>query len=305
MKPRLFNTIDIYPERGYVRKGSTNKEKLKAEILFYLNAPDAIKMLLPELYRYSEDFSWYEMEYLDWDNLTELANKRELSPEEWATVFFSISETYMSFKENGDTTDFNYLYKIFISKALDRAHNLDNQELRNIFFNGVILNGTQRQPLASLLLSNFGVLFKATKSISILHGDFCFSNIMVSPDLRKIKLLDPRGGFDEPSVHGPMAYDIAKLAQSTYSWYDKIVEGHYNLSRSDNGYGLSITGHDWMTDARIAFDPMLETMGLTEADAKALAGLMLAGTPTMHLDDSNRAISLALNAVLLLSSKVR
>jgi hypothetical protein len=128
---------------------------------------------------------------------------------------------------------------------------------------------------------------------------------MISEDLRKIKILDPRGGFDEPSIYGPKAYDIAKLAQSTYTWYDKIVEGHYNLSRSDNGYELSQSGTDWTIDARIAFDPLLETLGLTENDAKILAGLMIAGTPALHLDDPDRAVALALNSVLLLSGDSR
>jgi hypothetical protein len=66
--------------------------------------------------------------------------------------------------------------------------------------------------------------------------------------------------------------------------------------------GWPWSGEDWTIDARIAFDPMLETLGLTEYDAKILAGLMLAGTPSLHLDDPNRAVALALNAALLLSN---
>jgi hypothetical protein len=301
MKPRSFNKVDIDAERGVVRKSSTDVEKLKNEILFYIDAPEGVKKLMPKLYRYSEDFSWYEMEYLELTTVTELANKRELSSEEWASIFFSISKAYMSFNENLKDTDFSYLYGIFIGKALKRTQGLDNKELKNIFFNGCILNGVARRGLAALLIAQMGVLFKVTKEVSLLHGDFCFSNILVSEDLKKIKILDPRGGFDKPSIYGPRAYDIAKLSQSTYSWYDKIVEGHYKLLRSDNGYELAPVGEDWTIDARIAFDPMLETFDLTENDAKILAGLMLAGTPGLHLDDPERAISLALNAVLLLS----
>jgi len=301
MKPRSFNTIEIDANREVVRKSSTDVEKLKSEILFYVNAPEHIKSLMPKLYRYSEDYSWYEMEYLSWSTLTGLANSRELSPEDWATIFFSIHETYLTFNEITGETDFSGLYKVFIEKAIKRAQELENKELKNIFFVGCILNGVSRQGLASLLISNMGVLFKVTKDVSLLHGDFCFSNIMIRDDLKKIKLVDPRGGFKDPSIYGPKAYDIAKLAQSSYSWYDKIVENQYELHRSDNGYTLALTGHDWTNNAKDAFDPMLETLGLTEKDAKALAGLMVAGTPGLHLDDPERAISLALNAVLLLS----
>jgi hypothetical protein len=305
MKPRSFNTIEIDAERGVVRKSSTDVKKLKNEILFYINAPKSIKKLMPELYRHSEDFSWYEMEYLEWATLTELANSRDLSSEEWASVFFAISEAYLSFNENLEETHFSYLYEIFIGKALKRAQGLKNKELRNIFFEGCILNGTTRKGLAALLISHMGILFKVTKEVSLLHGDLCFSNIMISEDLNNIKILDPRGGFGKPSIYGPKAYDIAKLAQSTYTWYDKIVEGHYSLSRSDSGYELSQYGDDWTIDARIAFDPLLETLGLTENDAKILAGLMIAGTPALHLDDPDRAVAFALNSVLLLSGDSR
>jgi hypothetical protein len=301
MKPRSFNTIEIDVEKGVVRKSSTNLKKLEGEILFYSNAPEKVIDLMPDMYDYSPDYSWYEMEYLDWSTLTELANSRELSSRDWADVFFSISEAYSVFDDITGKTDFSQLYEIFVKKALHRAQDLENEELKNILFSGCILNGANRKSLASLLISNVGVLFKVTKDVSVLHGDFCFSNIMISDDLKRIKVLDPRGGFREPSIYGPKAYDIAKLAQSCYSWYDKIVENQYQLFRSDNGYTLSLTGHDWTENARDAFDPMLETMSLTEMDAKALAGLMLAGAPGLHLDDPDRAVSLALNAALLLS----
>jgi len=205
MKPRSFNTIKIDVEKGIVRKSSTDVEKLKSEILFYVDAPNNIKKLMPKLYRHSKDYSWYEMEYLDWTTLTELANSVELSAEEWATIFFSIHESYLLFNETTGEVNFSKLYKVFIEKAIKRARALDSQELKNIFFNGCILNGVNRQGLASLLISNMGVLFKVTKDVSLLHGDFCFSNIMISDDLKKIKLVDPRGGFDDPSIYGPKA----------------------------------------------------------------------------------------------------
>lgn len=301
VKPRSFNTIQIDHDRELVRKSSTNVEKLRNEILFYVDAPEHIKKHMPTLYRYSEDFSWYEMEYLEWSTLTELANSRELTSEEWTQIFFSINELYCSFNENKEETSFPYLYKIFITKAIERAEKLENSELKNIFFNGCIINGVKIGPLAPLLIYRMGVLFGVTKEVSLLHGDFCFSNIMISEDLKKIKLIDPRGGFENSSIYGPKAYDIGKLAQSCYSWYDKIVLGDYKLSRSDSGYHLSIVGEDWTQDARIAFDPMLETLGLTERDARMLAGLMLAGTPPLHLDDPDRAVALALNSIMLLS----
>lgn len=304
MKPRSFNIINVDYDRGVVRKSSTDTEKLKHEILFYLNAPEKIKNVMPKLYRYSGDFSWYEMEYLEWDSLSDLVNQNRLSPEDWAKVFISINETYQLFNETSSNADFSYLYQVIIKKALDRAEALQNKELRNVFFGEPIVNGVKRDGLAKLLILNSGVLFKVPSQVGPLHGDLCFSNIMISKDLSKIKVLDPKGGFDSPSTLGPVAYDIAKVSQSCYSWYDKIVDGQYKLTRSENGYGLLPLGDDWSGDAQLGFKSMLDELDLTSDDARVLAGLMLAGTPALHLDDHDRATALALNAVLLLSSDV-
>lgn len=301
MKARSFNQIDINREKGYVRKSSTNTEKLKAEIKFYLDAPDKIKKLMPKLYRYSGDFSWYEMEYLEGETITELVAREVLPISQWDYLFKTIKKTLSEFENQNQKTDYTGLYNIFVKKALDRAHSLEDGELRNIFFNGCFLNGKKRKPLGELLITSSGVLFKGPLTISVIHGDLCFSNIMVNSSLDEVKLLDPRGGFETPSIYGPLVYDLAKLAQSIYSWYDKIVLGQYELIRSDNGYGLAPAGIDWQNLAASAFSPIFEEHGLFEDDSSALAGLMLAGTPALHLDDPDRAVALALNAVLLLS----
>lgn len=301
MKPRSFNKIDIDIEAGVVRKSSTDLNKLESEIKFYLGVPDTIKKLMPKLYRHSADFSWYDMEYLEWTTITDLINQKELSFEEWNAVFYSINEAYCLFNETVGETNFNYLYKIFVGKALERAKKLNNQEIKNIFFGGCHLNGSRRESLSRLLITKSEILSAISKDVTLLHGDFCFSNILVSDDLKKIKLLDPRGGFEEPSVYGPKIYDIAKLAQSVYSWYDKIIDGKYELTKFNDDYKLNITGANWFANAKASFSPMLKSLGLTEYTAKILAGLIIAGTPLLHLEDPNRATALALNAVLLLS----
>jgi tRNA A-37 threonylcarbamoyl transferase component Bud32 len=299
MKPRSFNTVDVFTERGVVRKSSTNVEKLKAEILFYVNSPDKIKALMPKLYDYSPDYSWYEMEYIDRETLTEVVDKSELSLEEWTSLFLSIYKT-LDWSEG--ETNYVHIYEAFTYKALIRAEMTKNVELKDIFFEGCTVNGKKLDPLYKLLIRKSGIFFKVTKGVGVLHGDLCFSNILVDRDnLNDLKLIDPRGGFDTPSTIGPVIYDFAKLAQSVYSWYDKIVEGKYSLTRSEEGYLLNPLGTSWGSIAAQGFRDTVEKFNLSEDDARLLGGIMLSGAPTLHLDDQDRAVALALNAALLLS----
>lgn len=305
MKSRSFNKVEVFTDRGVVRKSSANVEKLKAEVLFYLNCPPETRKNMPKLLEYASDYSWYEMEYVEYRTLSELATQSELSTEDWGSAFSLIARTISMTDEDLGTVNFMRLYEMFVSKAINRAKGLDHIELKKIFFARSTINGRKMKSLNELLIANCGVLFKVDATIAVIHGDLCFSNILTSDDLQKIKVIDPRGGFDEPSVFGPVAYDIAKLAQSVYSWYDKIVEGQYLLGRSDYGYSLEILGPDWSNVAGPAFSRAFEDRTLTERDLKVLAALMLAGTPALHLDDPDRAVALALNAVLLLSEDSR
>jgi len=299
MKPRSFNTVEIDTEKGVVRKSSTDIEKLKGEILFYVNSPDKIKALMPKLYDYDPDYSWYEMEYINRETLTEVVNKSELSLEEWTSLFLSIYET-LDWSQGG--TNYAHIYEAFTYKALSRAKLTDNAELKDIFFEGCIVNGKKLDPLYKLLMRKSGIFFKVTKGVGVLHGDLCFSNILVNRDnLNDLKLIDPRGGFDTPSTIGPVIYDFAKLAQSVYSWYDKIIEGQYSLTRSGGTYLLSPLGYLWGYLAAQGFLDTVEKFHLSEDDARLLGGIMLSGAPTLHLDDQDRAVALALNAALLLS----
>jgi hypothetical protein len=239
------------------------------------------------------------MEYINRETLTEVVNKSELSLEEWTSLFSSIYETL---DWDGGGTSFSYIYDVFTHKALIRAETIENEELRDIFFEGCTVNGKKLDPLYKLLVRRSGIFFKVTKAVGVLHGDLCFSNILVDRDnLNDLKLIDPRGGFDVPSTKGPVIYDFAKLAQSVYSWYDKIVEGQYSLTRNEGGYLLSPLGHPWGVLAALGFSDTVEKFNLSEGDAKLLGGIMLSGTPALHLDDQDRAVALALNAALLLS----
>jgi hypothetical protein len=80
----------------------------------------------------------------------------------------------------------------------------------------------------SIISKNKNYFKNKTFHETIMHGDFCFSNILYNRRYDKITLIDPRGylstnaGF---SFFGPYVYDYFKLAHSFIGGYDYIISG--------------------------------------------------------------------------------
>lgn len=63
---------------------------------------------------------------------------------------------------------------------------------------------------------------------TIMHGDYCFSNILYDRRNESIKLIDPRGYLNKVegySFYGPYVYDYFKLGHSFIGNYDNIISG--------------------------------------------------------------------------------
>jgi hypothetical protein len=68
------------------------------------------------------------------------------------------------------------------------------------------------------------------RDLCVIHGDFCFSNILYDHRAGAVKLIDPRGGAD---LHGDPRYDVAKLHHSVIGLYDFLLAGRYWLEAPD------------------------------------------------------------------------
>lgn len=70
---------------------------------------------------------------------------------------------------------------------------------------------------------------------AVLHGDFCFSNIMYDSRSHNIKVIDPRGLSvgQELTIYGNQSYDFAKLCHSVIGLYDFIIADSFEIQKSD------------------------------------------------------------------------
>jgi hypothetical protein len=79
-------------------------------------------------------------------------------------------------------------------------------------------------------LINKNKLFFENKNFveTIMHGDYCFSNILYDRRTESLKLIDPRGYLNKTegySFYGPYVYDYFKLGHSFIGGYDNIISG--------------------------------------------------------------------------------
>lgn len=139
------------------------------------------------------------------------------------------------------------------------------------------------------------------RPVCVMHGDFCFSNILYSPRLRRIKVIDPRGSTGgPPSLFGPGCYDLAKLAHSIVGRYDQIIAGRcaVQVDGGDHAIAFEPLAHQaWLEGAlsdlrvggRPGDDPVVRALS---------AGLFLSMLP-LHADRPDRQGAFIANALRL------
>jgi hypothetical protein len=138
---------------------------------------------------------------------------------------------------------------------------------------------------------------------TLVHGDFCFSNILYDSRADCIQVIDPRGldANDEFSVFGDIRYDIGKIYHSAIGKYDFIVAGYYQLTQSSP------------LDVTLILPENLSTRGLAGAfysqsfagrrpgdtAVHAICVLLFLSMLPLHADDPTRQSALLANAMRL------
>jgi hypothetical protein len=138
---------------------------------------------------------------------------------------------------------------------------------------------------------------------SIMHGDFCFSNILYDFRSQSIKVIDPRGidNEGEITIYGDILYDITKLAHSIIGLYDFIIAGYYEINiESENQINFQINISDSTKEIQ-QFFLNIKFNGQTikhEFYINQLVHLFLSMLP-LHSENIDRQYALMSNALRL------
>ena len=167
-----------------------------------------------------------------------------------------------------------------------------------------VVNGVQVPSLRDIVYET-GAMIANDKSefVTLMHGDFCFSNILYDFKSKSIKVIDPRGVDNDGnlSIYGDLRYDVSKLAHSILGLYDFIIAGMFvysELSPYDVRLEFNVTDSIKATQEKFK---NLTFAGYSISDLNVypiMIHLFLSMLP-LHSDNSERQKAMLANALKL------
>ena len=239
---RSFNAIEIDERRGMLTKTSDNKAKLVNEIRWYLRMPNKLQYLLPRIYDYSLDMEQpsVTMEYYGYHTLHESLLYGDLSLTRWHEIFSQLKfvlKDMESFRIVGRDDDCKLAVReMYVKKTRDRLEKIRYQsEFEQFFSQPICING-QEYPSLDDTLNSLSALVEdllvqdAGEQFCIIHGDLCFTNILIENSLNFMRFIDPRGKFGGFDIYGDSRYELAKIMHTLEGKYDYIIEDMFDVT---------------------------------------------------------------------------
>ena len=205
-------------------------------------------------------------------------------------------ESDIPLKYNMDNKQLNY--KMLIEKTYREFLNLKND---NAFES---LCSKPELLINSKSYKNFELIWDEIKEIilnnysdfnmTLIHGDLCFSNILVNNVNEPIYFVDPRGSYGLKGCFGDKDYDYAKLLHSIEGNYEQIIYDlfDFNILNETIQYNLK-----YLSDAfRYNIDKN------TLVKSKLIEGLIFIGMCARHNDSKDRQIVMYSTGITILNN---
>ena len=303
---RSFNELLINPR--FIEKSSVKSQKIKAEANWFDSLPAMLKSYTPQYLGHTESekgkFS-YRLEYLHNTALNELFVFSEMPNVIWSNIL----EHCLTFVQECESTTAPHGA---IGQSLDQLFGAKTRERLEEFSVDKKFNLTDKWRFNHhLTISIADMLTESEKHLpqnktmsSLMHGDFCFSNILYDFRSNRIKTIDPRGitPAGDITIYGDTHYDIAKLSHSILGLYDWIVAGYHQteLDWDNRTIALSISGEVKHKDTQSMFIEMVASKcGLSAINLYAMQLQLFLSMLPLHADDAYRQEGLFANVFRL------
>jgi dTDP-glucose pyrophosphorylase/aminoglycoside phosphotransferase len=294
LRPRSFNRLQIDAVLGTIEKRSDHGSKLRDELDWYLELPEPLRVLAPRILSIDDAGGElrFTQEYYGYPTLADLYVYADLSPEIWLSILRMVLNVHRAFRAHAAPLQANDVRSMYVDKTWERlattrkdagwAGLLDCDELQ---YNGQVLRGLAAlRPALEARVADLA----ATARGSVIHGDFCFSNILFDLNAQILRVIDPRGRFGRKGVHGDPRYDVAKLRHSVCGLYDFIVADLMELTGRDGEFVGSIHAHDVAREIGSLFDGLLVNEGYDAAEIRLIEGLLFLSMIPLHADHPQR-----------------
>ncbi len=241
---RTFNSLQI--TQKYVEKRSEDCTKMIAEANWFESLPSAMRVYAPTYIGRIEKPDkqiGYRTENTYLSTLSNLAAFGKLNNNTWRTIFTACKEfldteitVLATSSKNFDSAAYYHPKTEARLQQFEKAFDFD-------IGLPISINGTQvPSPADMALMASDIIAATAEPTPTLIHGDFCFSNIFFNFRSRIIKVIDPRGisPGGEITVFGDPRYDVAKLSHSAIGWYDAIISGDIEVRRIGREFDLNM-----------------------------------------------------------------
>ena len=302
---RAFNSLQISPR--VVTKASVDQTKILAEAKWFEEIPNDVRLHTPTyLGRQTVDGTHsYSLEYLYLPTLSDLFVFGRKPLIWWRKLFDAVDEvlTLMaSHKAPGEILNKN-VKDLYLEKTIARLEMYSkstgfdiNKECR--------IPGYKLPSVSKMVEISASAITKFnTADSTLIHGDFCFSNLFFDGRSSLIRMIDPRGLDAEGnfSLWGDPRYDLAKLYHSVIGMYDHIVAGRFELC-TNSPYDLALYLPSAELTESIGDEFMNRTFAGSNAessDSLPISILLFFAMLPLHCDDNKRQLALLANGLRL------
>lgn len=243
---RVFNSLKV--SRYSLTKYSKDARKILAEANWFLSLPTQMRHYAPAIWDsgISEDGQgYYEIEYYFQSSLASLfvfgRNPIFIWKEILDTCAKYIADETL-FRPSDLLEVSNQSRALFGPKTHIRLKEYSKTSGVDLNQSWVI-NGVSVPSLKQIIHElDHEIDMSGSEFSTLMHGDFCFSNILYDFKSKSIRVLDPRGMDVDgnQTIYGDLRYDVAKLAHSVLGMYDYIIGGSFTYLETDP-YQVSIS----------------------------------------------------------------
>ncbi len=286
-----------------VVKSGTNHRKIEAEASWFETLPPPLRIYTPAfLGRGPGPAPSYALEYLHHPTLADLFVFGRLEPRTWERILAGCDEFLSGCAGRPAPPDAPTGPDLYLAKTMERLE--AHAQATGLDLDAPCrLNG---QPLPSLteMARQAAALIPDEPAQTLIHGDFCFSNILYDARADLIRVIDPRGMTPDGQItpYGDLRYDLGKLHHSAVGWYDLIIAGYFRLDRPgplDFDFTLPA---DPSRQAVAELFLARDFAGRSVAVAPAISVLLFLSMLPLHRDDPRRQTALLANGLRLFAA---
>jgi len=308
---RSFNQIQV-TESDIVIKKSQHIQKLMDEVNYIKCLPASISVFFPRIiseYEVDNSTYAYEISYYSMPNVAELMLYWDLKPNHWRLIFEKFSIVLDSFRNVKFSFSFEQHTDFYFGKFDNRVHefliSVGDTTKKQLTESTLVINSSEILTLNALL----SFIEEKVKEIygstdhCIMHGDFCFNNILFEVSTNTIKLIDSRGSYshDYKGIYGDQLYDCAKLLHSSVYGYDYLVNDLFELTEDQDVITLQF---NWRENRELLSDlskNLIFRMGFEYQDVKFVVGLLFLSMTPLHNDSPVRQKAMFIHGLCILN----